>query len=262
MKIKRIFSGNSFMKWWTFAVYFFLFAPVLVVILMSFHPHEIVSFPMPGFSLKWYRNFFTNFPLLNSLRISLTLGVCAAFLAGIIGTLAAFAIVRANFRGKQLLNATIFAPMLISPVVLGVALLAFFDFIHFPRGFFGLVIAHSLITLPFVVVVVSSRLAGFDRSLEEAAMNLGANYFQTFKSVTLPIVSPGIIGGMLLAFTISFDEFPATQFLSTTDTVTIPIRVFSMIRTELSPEINVLALFMVVLTITFPLISSYILRRK
>jgi spermidine/putrescine transport system permease protein len=93
-------------------------------------------------------------------------------------------------------------------------------------------------------------------------MNLGANYFQTFKSVTLPIVSPGIIGGMLLAFTISFDEFPATQFLSTTDTVTIPIRVFSMIRTELSPEINVLALFMVVLTITFPLISSYILRRK
>jgi spermidine/putrescine transport system permease protein len=113
-----------------------------------------------------------------------------------------------------------------------------------------------------VVVVVSARLAGFDRSIEEAAMNLGANRFQTFRSVTLPLIAPGIIGGMLLAFTVSFDEFPATQFLSTPTTATVPIRIFSMIKTELNPQINVLAAIMVTITIGVPLIAQYFLREK
>ncbi len=260
--MKKIFNGTRLLKWATILVYLFIFTPIAIVILMSFHPKEIVSFPLPGFSLKWYASFLTNYELLNSLRISLTIGFSAALLAGAIGTLAAFAIVRTEFKGKEALNTMIFAPMLISPIVMGVALLSFFDFVHFPRGYISVVVSHSLIALPFVVVVVAARLAGFDRSLEEAAMNLGANRFQTFKSVTLPLIAPGIIGGALLAFTLSFDEYPATQFLATPSTTTIPIRIFSMIRTELSPEINVLATLMIIVTVTAPLITYYFFREK
>jgi len=260
--MKSFFSGTFLLKWFTIAVYVFIFAPILVVILMSFHPNEIVSFPMPGFSLKWYEKFITNYSLLHALRVSLTLGLASALVSGVIGTLAAFAIVRSNFRIKALLNAMTFAPMVISGVVLGVALLSLYDALNFPRGFVGLVIAHTLFSLPYVVVVVSSRLAGFDRSIEEAAMNLGANRWQTFKSITLPLISPGIIGGMLLAFTISFDEFPATQFLSTPSTATVPIRIFSMIKTELNPQINVLAAIMIAVTIGVPMIAQYFLKNK
>ena len=260
--MKRLFSGASLLKWFTIAVYIFIFAPILVVILMSFHPHDIVSFPMPGFSFKWYAKFINNYSLLNALRVSLTLGLVSAIMAGIIGTLAAFAIVRSKFRIKAALNAVTFAPMVISGVVMGVALLSLYHNVGLPRGFIGLVIGHTLFSLPYVVVVVSARLAGFDRSIEEAAMNLGANRLQTFRSVTLPLIAPGIIGGMLLAFTVSFDEFPATQFLSTPTTATVPIRIFSMIKTELNPQINVLAAIMVTITIGLPLIAQYFLREK
>lgn len=260
--MKKYLFGFNPLKWVTVAVYIFIFAPILVVILMSFHPQDIVSFPMPGFSLKWYARFLSNDNLLRALWVSLTLGVSAGCLAGIIGTLAAFAIVRSNLRIKAALNAVTFAPMVISGVVMGVAILSFFNAIGFPRGFLGLVITHSLFSLPYVIVVVSARLAGFNRSLEEAAMNLGATPWQTFKSVTLPLIAPGVIGGMLLAFTISFDEFPATQFLSTPGTATVPIRIFSMIKTELNPQINVLATIMIVITIGVPLISEYFFRKK
>lgn len=260
--MRRLATGKFLLKWITIAVYVFIFAPILVVILMSFHPHDIVSFPMPGVSLRWYARFLRNEQLLDSLRMSLTLGLAAALTAGVIGTLAAFALVRSKLRFKQLLNAVTFAPMLLSGVVMGVALLAFYQFIGLPRGFWGLVAAHTLFSLPYVVVVVSARLAGFDRSLEEAAMNLGANHLQTFRSVTLPIVAPGIVGGMLLAFTISFDEFPATQFLATPGTATVPIRIFSMIKTELNPQINVLATVMVVITVGIPAIAQYFLRKR
>ncbi|UCF91053.1 MAG: ABC transporter permease [Desulfobacterales bacterium] len=260
--MKRIFSGARFLKGFTIAFYMFIFAPILIVILMSFHPRDIVSFPLPGFSVKWWIRFFGNYNLLTSLRISLTLGAAAALVAGLIGTLASFAIVRSEFRRKDLLNALTFAPMVISGVVFGVALLSLFDSIRFPRGFIGLVIAHSLLCIPYVIVVVSARLADFDRSIEEAAMNLGANNFQTFKSITLPVLLPAIIAGMLLAFTISFDEYPATQFLATATTATIPVRIFSMIKTELNPQINVLAAVMVVITICIPMLAQYFLRRK
>jgi spermidine/putrescine transport system permease protein len=260
--MRKIFTGQRLLKLGTIAVYVFIFAPILIVVLMSFHPREIVSFPLPGFSLRWYKEFITNYTLLNSLRISLTIGLGAALLAGVIGTLAAFALVRAKFRGKEMLNAMIFAPMLISPVVMGVALLSFFDFIHFPRGYVSVIVAHSLITLPFVVVVVAARLSDFDRSLEWAAMNLGANHFQTFKSITFPLIAPGIIGGMLLAFTLSFDEYPATQFLATPGTTTVPIRIFSMIKTELNPQINVLATILIAVTIIVPVLTYYFLRKK
>ena len=260
--MKKMFSGGWFLKWFTVGVYVFIFAPIGVVILMSFHPMDIVSFPMPGFSLKWYLRFFSNYRLLDSLRISVLLGIVSALVSGIIGTMAAFGLVRGQFKGKELLNALIFAPMVLSGVVMGVALLAFYQFTHLPRGFWGLVIAHTLFTLPYVVIVVAARLAGFNRFLEEAAMNLGANRLQTLRKVTLPIIAPGIIGGMMLAFTISFDEFPATQFLATPYTNTIPIRVFSMIKTELSPQINVLATVMIVITVGLPVIAHYVLRKK
>ncbi|VEN75227.1 Spermidine/putrescine ABC transporter permease [Candidatus Desulfarcum epimagneticum] len=260
--MKKIFTENFFLKWITVAVYIFIFAPILVVILMSFHPHEIVSFPMPGFSLKWYVKFISNHNLLNSLRVSLLLGVTSALMAGVIGTLAAFAIVRSKVPVAKLLNAATFAPMVISGVVLGVAMLSFFNAIHFPRGFVSLAAAHTLFSLPYVIIVVSSSLAGFDRSTEEAAMNLGANAFQTFKSITLPAIFPAIVAGMLLSFTISFDEFPASQFLSTPGTITVPIRIFSMIKTELNPQINVLAAVMILVTICLPLMAQFFMRGK
>ena len=260
--MKKIFTGKNFLKWFTVLIYIFIFSPIFVVILMSFHPHEIVSFPMPGFTLKWYFKFISNDTLLMSLVISCLLGITSALIAGIIGTLAAFAIVRSKLRITKLLNLGAFAPMIISGVVLGVAMLSFFKAVNFPNGFLSLLVAHTLFSLPYVIISVSSSLASFDQSIEDAAMNLGANKFQTFRSITFPNIFPAIVAGMLLAFTISFDEFAASQFLSTPGTITVPIRIFSMIKTELNPQINVLAAVMLLVTICLPLIAQIFMRGK
>jgi len=246
----------------TLLTYFFLFLPIFVVILMSFHPHSVVSFPMPGYTLKWYKAFWEDKPLIDSLMNSVFLGFCSSLLAGVVGTLAAMGFVRSQFKGKQVFGAIVLSPMILSGIITGIALLSFITAIHVYKSFTILVMGHTLLTFPYVFLVVQTQLYGFDRSIEEASMSLGANEIETFFYVTLPNILPSIIAGMLFAFTISIDEFVATQCWVTPSTETIPIKIFSMLRFEVTPKVNVLGTIIVAVTITLPLLAERLVARR
>ena len=246
----------------TFVVYLFLFLPVFIVILMSFHPNPIVSFPIPSFSLKWYKLLWEDYALIQSMINSIELGICSAVVSGIIGTLAAIGFVRSRFRGKQLFGAVVLSPMILSGIITGIALLSFITTLHVYKSFTVLVIGHALLTFPYVFLVVQTQLYGFDRSIEEASMSLGANELETFFYITLPNILPSVIAGMLFAFTISIDEFVATQCWATPSTATMPIKIFSMLRTEVTPKVNVLGTVVVIVTIIVPLLAEKIIARK
>jgi spermidine/putrescine transport system permease protein len=178
--------------------------------------------------------------------------------SAVIGILSALAFVRYDFRGKNLLNTLMVAPIMIPRVILGIALLLFLRWLQHPKSFFLLLIGHVIITMPFVIIVVQARLVGIQKVFEEAAMTLGANAFHTFREITLPLLAPAILAGMLFAFTISFDEIIATLFWSTARTQTVPIEIFGMLRESISPELNALGMVMVILTILIPLLAMYL----
>jgi len=246
----------------TALVYLFLFLPVIVVILMSFHPDPIVSFPIPRFTLKWYKIFWEDYALIQSLKNSFVLGICSAVVSGIIGTLAAIGFVRSQFKGKQIFGAIILSPMILSGIITGIALLSFINYLNFPKSFPLQVVGHALLTFPYVFLVVQTQLYGLDRSIEEASMNLGANELETFFYITLPNILPSVIAGMLFGFTISIDEFVATQCWVTPSTETMPIKIFSMLRYEVTPKVNVLGTIIVLVTITLPLVAEKLIARK
>ena len=159
-------------------------------------------------------------------------------------------------------GAVVLSPMILSGAITGIALLSFITTLHVYKSFTVLVIGHSLLTFPYVFLVVQTQLYGFDRSIEEASMSLGANELETFFYITLPNILPSAIAGMLFAFTISIDEFVATQFWATPSTETMPIKIFSMLRTAVTPKVNVLGTIMVIVTIITPLLAEKIISRK
>jgi len=254
-------SGWNGIRIVTFAVYLFLFAPVAVVILLSFNASQFGSFPMEGFSLHWFAELASNDAIVRAFRTSLLLGALTAFIATTLGILASIAIVRYEFPGKNLVNTALVAPILVPEVVLGVALLLFLRWLAMPRSFLLLLLGHVIITLPFVVLVVQARLVGIQRVYEEAALSLGANRFQTFFQVTFPLLMPAVFAGMLFAFTISFDDITATLFWKPAGTETVPTQIFAMLRHSISPEINALGTVMVVITVAMPLVAGALARR-
>jgi spermidine/putrescine transport system permease protein len=240
----------------TAALYVFIFAPIAIVIYGSFDPHEVLSFPYAGASLRWYREFFTSRGLLTSIANSLILGVTASLGAAILGLLAALLVVRFRFPGRAGLELLLISPMVVSKVILGAAVLSFMAALEIPRSWWGLVLLHVLITVPFAFLVLWARLSTLGRTYEEAALSLGADEIAATWEVTLPLMAPAILGGLLLSFTVSFDEFSATQFLTTPKTATVPIRVYSMIETAITPTINVLATFLILVTGLLPAIAQ------
>jgi spermidine/putrescine transport system permease protein len=178
-----------------------------------------------------------------------------------IGIPAAMAFIRYEFPGKNTLNTLLLAPIMIPEVILGVALLLFIRWMQQPKSFVLLLIGHVVITLPYVLLVVQARLVGIKREYEEAALSLGAGPLQTFKEITLPLLTPAILAGMLFSFTISFDDVTATLFWATASMQTVPVKIFGMLRNSVSPEINALGTVMVVLTISIPLLAGYLARR-
>lgn len=245
----------------TIAVYLFMFLPIVAVVVLSFNPQQFGGFPMEGVSLRWYRELAENQAIRSALSTSLWLGVQTAIISSIIGVLASLALMRFHFRGKQWISTLLVSPILIPEVVLGVALLLFLRWLSVPRSYALLLLGHVMITLPFVVLVVQARLAGLRRDYEEAARSLGANPVQTFFSVTLPLIMPAVLAGMVFAFTISFDDITATLFWKSAGTETVPTQIFSMLRNSISPEINALGSLMIVITISLPLIAGALARR-
>jgi spermidine/putrescine transport system permease protein len=245
----------------TFLVYVFMFAPIIVVVLLAFNSARTGSFPMEGFSFVWFGKLFQNDSIVAAFETSLVLAVSSSVLATMIGVMASIALIRYSFRGKAVINNLLSLPLLMPEVVLGVALLMFLKFLHQPRSFLLLLLGHTVLSLPYVVLVVQARLVGLRQHFEEAAMSLGANRLQTFFDVTLPLISPAIIGGFLFAATLSFDNITATLFWKKPGIETVPTKIFAMLRTSISPEINALGAVMIVITIVLPLVGGYVVRR-
>lgn len=248
--------AGSYLRWFMYVVYAFIYAPVIIVIILSFTEQKVPEFPMEGFSLKWYNQLIPpgyDERLVNALFTSLEIAVISALGAGIIGTLAALGMVRGDFRSRFLNSSTLttifLSPIVMPWVVTGIAVLTLFSLLGIQGTLGSVIIGHILITFPFVVLVVSSQLYGFDRSIEEAAMNLGATELRTFYEVTFPLILPSIIAGMLFAFTISFDNFTQTFFWVGGDVETLPIVIYSMIRTGIEPTINAIGTIIVVFSL-------------
>lgn len=249
----------------TILTYVFLYAPVVIVILLSFSERRVPSFPMKGFTFRWYEVFLSDERAVNALLTSVKIGVLSAIGSGIIGTLASIAIVRGNFNSRWLksnfLHTLFLAPIVFPWIVTGIAVLTFYNLVGIDGTFYSLVLGHILITLPFVVLVVSSQLFRFDRTLEEAAKNLGSGNIRTFYEITLPIISPGIIAGMLFAFTISFDNFTQTFFWVGGDVTTVPILIYSKIRFGLDPTVNAIGTIIVMFSLTIATAAEIISNR-
>lgn len=257
----KIFSGWNLIRLYTALVYVFMFAPIVVVVILAFNPEQFGSFPLKGVSFRWFVKLAGNEAIVSAFENSLILGSLTAVISTAIGVLAALAFVRYDFPAKNTINTLLLAPIMIPEVILGVALLLFLRWLQQPKSFFLLVIGHVVITLPYVVLVVQARLVGIKREYEEAALSLGANPVQTFKEITLPLLAPALMAGMLFAFTISFDDVTATLFWATAQNQTVPVKIFGMLRNSISPEINALGAVMIVLTVATPLLAGYLARR-
>lgn len=236
-------------------VYAFLFAPIAVLVLFSFNDSKRNA-TWQGFTLKWYGELFRDQPVLDSLWLTMKVALVATVIATVFGSLAAYALTRYKFRGSSLYNGSIYVPLVIPEIVFAVALLSGFNVAGIGLSMKTVIIAHVAFMVSFVIVVVKARMAGFDTKLEEAAMDLGANELQTFYYVTLPFMLPGILAGALLAFVLSFDDFVITFFNSGVGNTTLPLKVYSMVKFGVTPEINAISVFMLLISFVM-LLASY-----
>lgn len=225
--------------------YLFLYAPILILIIFSFNASRL-AFTWKGFTLDWYRVLFNNAAIGGALRNSLIVAVATTAISTVFGTMVAIAMERYEFRGKLPLDALLYLPIIIPDIAMAVMLLMFFVLVSVPLGLYSIIIAHVAFDISFVAVVVRARLAQFDLTVEEAAHDLYADNWQTFRRVTLPLLMPGILGGALLAFTLSLDDFVITFFTAGPGATTLPLRIYSMVKLGVTPEINALSSLMIV----------------
>lgn len=239
-------------------VYAILLVPVVIVILTSLTENRAPTIPYDGVTLEWYVSLFQNQRIMSAIVTSTVVGICAALLAGTMGTITAFGFVRAELPYKESLATVMLLPIMISPVIAGLALLRFGGAVNIPTGYPLVIIGHAILTFPFVFLIVRARLLTFDDRLEDASMTLGATRLETVCNVTLPILSPAIVAGMLIAFVFSFGEFTATQFLVAPGSPTVPVIIYDQIQTGLSPEISALATVLVVIAIVLGFVGDLV----
>jgi len=239
----------------------YLLAPIFVVILFSFNDtHGRFNFTWEGFTLRHWEDPFKIQGLTDAMKTSVEIAAIATVGATVIGTMMAIALVRYNFRGRGPTNFFVFLPMAAPEIVLGASLLSLFLTMGYATGFTTIVIAHIMFDISFVVVVVRSRLIGFDRHLEEAAQDLGANELSTFMRVTLPLIAPGVLAGALLAFALSIDDFVITNFNSGS-TVTFPLYIWGAARVSLPPQVNIMATLIFLVTVAIMVLTVWQQRR-
>jgi len=234
--------------WWVAGlVYLLLHLPVLVLVVFSFNASKY-SVRWTGFTLDWYRRLAEREDLWRGLRASLIVGASSTLLATVFGTLLALALARRRFAGRRALEGLLYLPIVTPEIVAGISLLVLFVAIGAPLGLGTITIAHVAFNIAFVAVVVRARLAGMDQSLEEAAMTLGADELTAFRTVTVPLLWPGILAGALLAFTMSFDDYVITSLVSGPGSSTLPIVVYSMVRRNVEPTVNAISTLILVVT--------------
>lgn len=248
------YTRKLWMRTWVGATFLFLYAPLIVLIIFSFNDSKR-NVVWKGFTLKYYEKALNNSSLVEALVNSLAIALFATIFSVILGALAGVMLWRFKFPFKGAVEGVMSLPIIVPEICLGVAMLIFFASVQWPTGLIwplnlsAIVIAHITFCFPFVAMVVRSRMASFNREQEEAAKDLGASEWQTFRDVLLPHMKPGLIAGSLLAFTLSLDDFVITFFTSGPDTVTFPVKVYSMVRFSVTPEVNAASTILIVLTI-------------
>jgi spermidine/putrescine transport system permease protein len=228
-------------------VYAFLHLPILVLVVFSFNDSKF-SVDWAGFTMEWYYRLLERPDILRGLKASLIVGGVSTVISAVFGTMIALALARHRFRGRRAFEGFLYVPIVTPEVVVRISLLILFALVKIPLGLTTIIIAHVAFCLSFVVIVVLARLGGMDRNLEEAAMILGADEVTTFWKVTVPQLWPGILAGALLAFTMSFDDFVITSFVSGSGSSTLPIVVYGMVRRNVEPSINAISTIVLLVT--------------
>lgn len=237
-------------------IYAILFLPIVIVVANSFNANTTKPYlSWGGFSLHWYGKLFTNGPLLASFGNTMVLAITTTVLATALGTLGAVGLYRYRFRGRNLIDSLLYIPVVIPEIVMGISLLLVYVKLNIPRGMVGMIIAHVTFCVSFVIFNVRARLDGYDSSLEEASMDLGANRIVTFFKVTMPMLAPGIAGGALLSFTLSIDDVVVSYFVYGQD-LTFPIKVMQSIKGGVTPDVNALSTLILVGTVALVFITQ------
>lgn len=244
-------------------IYCFLFLPITVIIVNSFNSTTSKPYlSWKGFTLDWYVKLFDNSALLESFGNTIIIAVVSTLLATCIGTIAAVGMYKYKFKGKSAIDSLLYIPVVIPEIVMGISLLTLFTNVHIPRGTISLVLAHATFSIPYVIFNIRARLAGYDNSIEEASMDLGANRIKTFFTITLPVLAPGIAGGALLAFTLSIDDVIISYFTNG-QTKTFPLKVMESIKSGVAPDVNALSTLILIGTVILVVITqSGVLSKK
>ncbi|MEP3442657.1 MAG: ABC transporter permease subunit [Sulfitobacter sp.] len=239
----------------------FLYLPMVLLVIYSFNESKLVTV-WAGFSTKWYGELLRDEAFLSAAWVTIKVAVMSSTLATILGTMAAYVLVNSGrFLGRTLFSGMIYAPLVMPEVITGLSLLLLFIGIGLDRGVLTIVLAHTTFSMCYVSVVVSSRLTSFDRSLEEAALDLGCTRFDAFRLVTLPIIAPAVVSGWLLAFTLSLDDLVIASFVSGPSSTTLPIKIWSAVRLGVSPEINALSTMMIGIVTVGVITASLVSKR-
>ncbi|GGD30028.1 ABC transporter permease [Aureimonas glaciei] len=239
----------------------FLYVPIGLLVLYSFNASQLVTV-WGGFSTKWYGELLRNTQMLDSAWVTIRVALLSATCATVLGTLAAMALVRfTRFRGRMLFSGLVYAPLVMPEVITGLSLLLLFVAIDFNRGFWTLTIAHITFTTCFVAVVVQSRLVAVDRSLEEAAQDLGCPPGKTFFLITLPVIWTAVAAGWMLAFTLSLDDLVISSFATGPGATTLPMRIYSQVRLGVTPEINAICTILIAVVSVGVIISGILTKR-
>ncbi len=238
-----------------------MYVPIILVIIYSFNDSKISSV-WGGFSLKWYEELFKDEQMFVALKNSLVLAFCSSFAAAIIGTLGAVGFTKVQTKTKTPIEYLTMLPIMIPEIILAMVFLVFFSLLGLPFGMTTLIIAHTTFCIPYIYMLVKARLVGMDKSLTEAAKNLGASEIKAFFDITLPLLFPAILSGMLLSFAMSFDDVIISLFVTGVNVNTLPIKVYTQLRTGVTPEINALCTLMLAATIILVILSNVLSRSK
>ena len=244
-----------------FVVYAYLYIPIIILVTNSFN-EDRYGLSWKGFSWNWYERLFNNDTLIQAAFHSVTIAFFAATLATIVGGLTAIALYRYRFRGKQAVSGMLFIVMMSPDIVMAVSLLALFMVVGISLGFWSLLLAHVTFCLPYVTMTIFSRLNGFDARMLEAAKDLGASEVTILRKIILPLALPAVVSGWLLSFTISLDDVVVSSFVSGVSYEILPLRIFSLVKTGVTPEVNALATIMIVLSLGLVILSQLVTRKN
>ena len=254
-------SRDLLFKIYIAGVYVFLYLPILVLIILSFNKSRWTTI-WEGFTLQWYVKLLNNKILLNSLKNSIIVALVSTFFSTFFGTIGAIALRKLEFKLKEAFEILIYLPVIIPEIVLAGALLSFFGFIKITLGFTTVIIAHIVFSISYVILIVLARLQNIEKEVEESALDLGANEFEVFRRVTFPLLLPAIISSALIVFTLSIDDYLITSFVAGVSSTTLPLQIYSMLRTNITPEINAISTIMLLTTTVAIILSQKLLTSK